>query len=829
MRTFLFLLFGLSIFFSSAQTPQKLNSAEIHEAIKKLNFLGSVLYIAAHPDDENTRLISYFANEVNARTGYLSITRGDGGQNLIGPELKELLGIIRTQELLAARKIDGGEQLFTRAIDFGYTKTPEEALDFWKKEEVLGDVVWALRTFKPDVVINRFNHRTSGETHGQHTASALLSVEAFEMAANPTAFPQQLKYTETYKPEGLFFNTSPWFYESDEEFQKADKTNFLQFDTGVYFPSKGLSNPEIAALSRSEHQSQGFGSTGSRGKQMEYLELIKGSMPKDKSSLFAGIDTTWNRVKNGGPVGKLLKEVEQEYNFEDPAASLPKLLEAYKMIEKLEDSHWKMIKTEEIKQIIASAAGLYLEATAQNPNVTPSGEINVNLEAINRSPVSMELVSVELEPNNTMVKPNKPLENNTAWKEELSFKIPEYAGFTSPYWLKSKGSIGMYEVEDQELIGLPEAPKSAKANFTMNIAGTEIQFERPLVYKYNDPVKGEVYQPFEILPPVTAAFSEKVVVFANGSSKIVGIKITAGRDNVSGELLLKTSGDWKIVPQSRNFRIDKKGESVTFNLEVIPPNEQSESILTPILKVDGNQYSGEIVRIDYDHIPLQTIIVPAEAKLVKLNIQKKGERIGFIEGAGDVIPESLEQIGYKVESINPTTITATSLAQFDAVVLGIRAYNTVEELKFKQAALFKYVENGGTVIVQYNTNRGLVVTPIAPFDLEISRDRVTEEDAEVSFLNPEHPVLNTPNQITKEDFEGWVQERGLYFADKWGPEFTPILSMHDENEPPREGNLLVAKYGKGYFVYTGISFFRQFPEGVPGAFRLFANIVSIGK
>lgn len=829
MRKFLFLILGLSVFFSSAQTPQKLNSAEIHEAIKKLNFLGSVLYVAAHPDDENTRLISYFANEVNARTGYLSITRGDGGQNLIGPELKELLGIIRTQELLAAREIDGGEQLFTRAIDFGYTKTPEEALDFWEKKEVLGDVVWALRTFKPDIVINRFNHRTSGETHGQHTASALLSVEAFEMAQDPSAFPEQLKHTETYEPKRLFFNTSPWFYGSDEEFEKADKSNFLQFDTGVYFPSKGLSNPEIAALSRSEHQSQGFGSTGSRGKQIEYLEMIKGTLPADKSSLFAGIDTTWNRLKNGAPIGKLLKEVEKNYNFQDPSASLPKLLQAYKMIQNLIDSHWKRIKSDEIKQIIASAAGLYLEATAENPFVTPSEEVKLNLEAINRSNLPMQLISVELEPNNKVISLNLQLANNDSWREETSFAIPEGTDYTSPYWLNKKSSIGMYKVEDPKLIGLPEAPKKVEANFTLNIAGTEITFERPLVYKFNDPVKGEVYQPFEVLPVVSAKFSEKVIVFANEDSKTVPVTITAGRDNISGEITFQASGDWKLVPSSKNFKINKKGESVSFNIEVTPPAGQSESILTPLIKVDGNEYSGEIVRIDYDHIPLQTLVIPAEAKLVKLDVQKKGEIIGFIEGAGDVIPESLEQIGYDVETVDPAAMTASSLAKYDAVVMGIRAYNTVDELKFKQPALLKYVENGGTVIVQYNTNRGLIVNPIAPFQINISRDRVTEEDAEVTFLDPNHSVLNTPNKITKADFEGWVQERGLYFADKWGPEFTPVLSMHDENEPPRDGNLLIAKYGKGHFVYTGISFFRQFPEGVPGAFRLFANIVSIGK
>ncbi|HSP40724.1 MAG TPA: PIG-L family deacetylase, partial [Gillisia sp.] len=396
MRKILFIIICLSFSMANAQAPQKLNSAEIHEAIKKLNFLGSVLYIAAHPDDENTRLISYLANEKKARTAYLSITRGDGGQNLIGPELKELLGIIRTQELLAARQIDGGEQYFTRAIDFGYTKTPEEALEFWQKDEVLSDVVWVIRTLQPDIIINRFNHRTPGETHGQHTASAILGEEAFDLAGDPKAYPDQLKFTDAFQPKRLFFNTSPWFYPSQEAFEKDNKGNIFRFDTGVFFSSKGLSNPEIAALSRSEHQSQGFGSTGSRGEQVEHLELLKGDLPGNKNDIFHGIDTSWNRVKGGKKIGDIISEIEKEYNFREPAASIPKLIIAYENILALEESHWKNIKLEEIKEIIASAAGLYLEAVATSPTATPGEELQLNLEAINRSSFDITLTGVDL-------------------------------------------------------------------------------------------------------------------------------------------------------------------------------------------------------------------------------------------------------------------------------------------------------------------------------------------------------------------------------------------------------------------------------------------------
>ncbi len=830
MRKILFVLLGLIISICHAQTPQKLNSAEIHEAIKKLNFLGSVLYIAAHPDDENTRLISYLANEKKARTTYLSITRGDGGQNLIGPELKELLGIIRTQELLAARKIDGGEQYFTRAIDFGYTKTPEEALEFWQKDEVLSDVVWIIRTLKPDIIINRFNHRTAGETHGQHTASALLGFEAFDLAGDPKAFADQLKFTTPFQPKKLFHNTSPWFYSSQEEFEKATQENIYSFDTGVYFPSKGLSNPEIAALSRSEHQSQGFGSTGSRGEQVEHLELLKGEIAGERSDIFDGIDTSWNRIKGGSDIGKIISEIETEYSFRDPAASIPKLLTAYERILALEESNWKKIKLEELKEIIASTAGLYLEAIATSPTATPGEELQLNLEAINRSNFDISLSAVDLKPNNSKIDPNQNLKTNTAWKEQATLKIAENIDYTTPYWLKTKGSIGLYTVEDLELTGLPEAPKKVVATFTLKFGeNITIPFDRPVVYKYNDPVKGEVYQPFEIVPPVTARFAEKVIIFNTSAPATVPVTVTAGRNNIKGSINLQAGENWKIEPETNSFEIKKKGESVTLQFRVTPPSGQEEAILKPSIQYNGKEYSGEMVRIAYDHIPLQTLIIPAETKLVKLNIQKKGEKIGYIEGAGDAIPQSLRQIGYQVSTLDPGSITATSLVEFNAVVLGIRAYNTVDELRYAQPALHKYVENGGTVILQYNVSRGLVTDELAPFKLDLSRDRVTEEDAEVRFLNPDHQLLNTPNKLTSADFENWVQERGLYFANNWGKEFTPILSMNDTNESPKEGSLLVAKYGKGYFIYTGLSFFRQFPEGVPGAYRLFANMVSIGK
>lgn len=829
MRKLLFALFLISLSQIKAQAPEKWSSSEIYQHIKELNFLGSVLYIAAHPDDENTRLISYFSNEVNARTAYLSITRGDGGQNLIGPEIREQLGIIRTQELLSARRIDGGQQFFTRANDFGYSKTPSETLEIWDKEQVLADVVWIIRSFKPDIIINRFDHRTPGSTHGHHTSSAILSVEAFEMAGDKNAYKNQLELVDAFQPQRLFFNTSSWFYGGREAFEKADKSNLISFDTGVYFPLKGLSNPEIAALSRSRHQSQGFGSSGSRGSQIEYVELLKGNLPADSTSIFQGIDTNWKRVKGGDAIAKILNEVEKDYDFQNPSKSIPNLLNAYSLIENLEEEHWREIKSKEIKDIIYACSGLYLEAVAENSYATPGEEVPVQLEAIHRSDQELKLNHVELSPNNSRISPSTILKNNEDWNDKILLKIPQNMDYTSPYWLNEKGTEGMYKVKDQNLIGQPQNPIGMMAKFQLDFSGTLLEFEKPIVYKYTDDVNGETYVNFDIVPPVSIDFPDDVLIFNTENPKTISVSLVAQKPNLKGRLELKSSRGWKIEPENSSFSISQKGGTALLSFKITPPNEQAEIYLNPKVSIDNQTYSSKINRINYGHISNQSLVVPAVLKLVKLNVKKKGERIAYIEGAGDIVPESLEQIGYTVIKIKPESISAAYLKNFDAVVLGVRAYNTVEGLKFKQNILFEYVQAGGNLIVQYNTGHALLTENIAPYNLSISRDRVTEEDATVSFLTPQHPVLNTPNKITEKDFESWVQERGLYFPNSWDENFTPILSMHDQNESAKNGSLLVAEYGKGYFIYTGLSFFRQFPAGVPGAYRLFANLISIGK
>ena len=826
-----FLRIGFISFFLiqivSAQQPAKPNAVALYNQIQKLNFLGSVLYIAAHPDDENTRLISYLSNEKMARTGYLSLTRGDGGQNLIGSELREQLGVIRTQELLEARKIDGGEQFFSRANDFGYSKNPDETLQIWDKNQVLSDVVWAIRKFQPDVIINRFDHRSSGTTHGHHTASARLSVEGFELANNPSYFPEQLNLVQPWQPKRQFFNTSWWFYGSKEKFDAADKTNLSALQIGVFYPSIGKSNQEIAALSRSCHQSQGFGSTGSRGEETEYLELLKGSSLEDKTNVFEGIDTTWNRVKGGGPIGQLLEKVQQQFDFKNPSASIPNLAKAYSMIQLLEDEHWKTIKSEEIKKIIAACSGLYLEAVAENQTATPNSSIKVKIEAINRSAIGMQLESITSLPEQKNWVQNVALKNNISQNLSLEITLPSTLEYTNPYWLNEKGTVGMYRVDNQMNVGIPDVIREVKVIFTVAINGISIPFERTIIYKYNDPTKGETYNPLDIVPEITTSIIDKVAIFNTGKSKTIGVKIKAGKHTESGVVKLDISKDWKVVPTEIPFALSKKGEEQMVYFEVFPPKNADEIIVKCIAIVNNKTFDKDQININYDHISKQQILRTSEAKFIKLDIKTGDEKIAYIMGAGDEIPMSLMQMGYEVSIIKPEEITKEKLLNFDVVITGIRAYNTDKVLAFKQDIIFGFVKEGKTMLVQYNTTDELVTKNIAPFPLKISRDRVTEENAEVRFLATQHAVLNYPNKITPKDFEGWKQEQGLYYPSEWDAAFTPILSSNDQGETPKNGALLIAKYGKGHYIYTGLSFFRELPEGVSGAFRLMANLISI--
>lgn len=809
---------SIFIFFISiatlAQAPQKLNSVEIYEQIQKLNFLGKVLYVAAHPDDENTKLITYFSNHYHAQTAYLSLTRGDGGQNLIGTELREKLGAIRTQELLAARRIDGGEQFFTRANDFGFSKEPNETFAIWNKEEVMEDVIQVMETFRPDIIVNRFAHNTPGTTHGHHTASAMLSLEAYDIIK--------------YKPKRVFFNTSWWFYGSQEAFDAADKSNLLAVNSNVFYPLKGKSNNEIAALSRSQHKCQGFGTLGTRGDEIEYLELLKGDLPSN-TNLFEGIDTSWNRVKGGNEIGKILYDIEKNFNFGNPSVHIPNLIKAYDLIQKLEDSHWKEIKTKQIIKIIEACSGLFMEAIADTETITKDSKFNLQLEVINRSQSNVKLISINALniKNETQ---NKPLKNNE--RVSLEFKdvvVGNAVDYSNLFWLKEQQTEGMYKVSDKSIRILPEISTSFPVIFTMEIEGKTIEFVKNISYKFNNPDDGETYVPFTILPEFTSSIEPKVIIFNSTQPKEITVKVKAHKANTSGKLSLAIPHDWKIEPKEIPFTIEAKNEERKFTFKVYPTKPEITSKLIAQISTSNGTLDKELVSIQYPHIPKQTILVTSESKVVKLDIATKGKNIGYIMGAGDEVNKNLENLGFQVTNLNPNEITTENLKSFDAILLGIRAFNVVDELKFKNKILFDYVANGGNIIVQYNTTNNLITKEIAPYNIKLSRDRVTDENAKVTFLAPNHKVLNQPNKITEKDFTGWVQEQGLYYPNEWSSEFIPILASNDPGETQKKGGLLIAKHGKGNYIYTGLSFFRELPEGVSGAYRLLANLIALDK
>ncbi|MTI20284.1 LmbE family protein [Fulvivirga sp. RKSG066] len=815
----------LSLFFISftllGQKPTQPDAADILLKLKKLNFLGTVLYVAAHPDDENTRLIAYMANERLANTAYLSMTRGDGGQNLIGPEIREALGVIRTQELLAARAIDGGQQFFTRTNDFGYSKSPEETQEIWDREKALGDVVWIFRKFRPDVIITRFP-TDGGGGHGHHTTSAIFAHEAFDLAADKDQYTDQLEYVSTWQPKRLYLNTGRWWNPNIS----ADEEGVLTVDVGQYNALLGESYTEMASRSRSQHKSQGFGSTGSRGKQIEYLEYRKGD--KAQEDIFEGVETSWKRVKGGEKIGRMIEEIIANYSASNPAMIVKPLLEVRKEIAKIKDNHWREVKTQEVDELIKAATGLYLETRADDFSAAPGSEIMLNTELVNRSNVEVTLKSISYGSIKDSVI-NSTFTNNNTLDFKTTYQVPSEAAYTQSYWLKEKGTLGMYKVDDRMLIGKPENGAAIEVTYVYAIGDQEFTNKHPVIYKWNDPVDGEKYRPFVITPPVFVNIPESVYIFSDESSRQITVTVKAGARNVTGEVRLNLPDGWKSEPTKHSYTLEDKNAEALFTFTVTPPAGQSEGQLKAIVTHDGKEYGKSINTVDYDHIKTQVLMPDAEAKIVKLNIKKYGETIGYIAGAGDVIPAALREIGYEVWEMKDEEVTAENLSSLDAVVLGIRALNTNERLPYFMQNLLNYVQEGGTLVIQYNTSHRLKTDDFAPYPLELSRDRVTDEFAEVRILAPEHPVMSEPNQITQTDFEGWVQERGLYFPNKWDDEYTAVLSSNDKGETPKEGGLLVAKYGNGHYVYTGYSWFRELPAGVPGAFRIFVNLVSLGN
>lgn len=800
----------------------------LHE-LQGFSTLGSVLYVAAHPDDENTHVITYLARGRGYRTAYLSLTRGDGGQNLLGPQLREALGVARTQELLAARRLDGGQQFFTRARDFGYSKDYRETLRIWDEDAVLADVVRVIRVFRPDVILTRFSPAPA-DTHGHHTASAVLAVEAFKLAGDPRAFPEQLGELAPWQPKRILHNRGgPMGVAAPV----PDGPGVVRLDVTGVDPVLGETFASIASRSRGMHKTQGFGMDGMESpREVPAGARTEGFLPLGGEpaarDLFDGIDTTWSRVPGGAEIGRLTDEAIARFSPRAPEASVPALLAIRRILARLPAEPLVNDKRRQLDWILQACLGLDVDTVVDRGEAVPGERVRMRLIA-SAARVTQPVRWVAMRYGAVRRPFTKPIELRSGHRvlREAGQVVPRGTPPSQPYWLRHEGTEGLFQVDDASWIGRPENPPVFPVEYVFEVG------DQTLVVPGEPTAMAEpgttTRRRLEVVPPVSLRFISPVELFAPGAAHPVAVEVTAAHPRAAGVVRLEAPAGWAVAPASQSFRLGSLGARTRVAFTVTPPVGPATASVGASVEVDGARFHHQRIEVRYDHIPFQLLHPPAIVKTVSLDLAIRGRQVGYLPGAGDEVARALELMGYTVTRLTADDLTAEKLHALDAVIIGIRAFNVRGDLAARLSVLFAYVEAGGTLIAQYNLAQGLAPDWLAPFQMRISRRRVTDEHAPVTILAPDHPALTTPNRITDADFKDWVQERGLYFPEQWDERFTPILATGDPGEDPLQGGLLIARHGRGYFVYTSLSWFRQLPEGVPGAYRLFANLVSLGK
>ena len=805
---------------SQAQQIRPADAAQIYNEIAQLKKLTHVLYLAAHPDDENTRLLAWLVNDRHIPTTYLSLTRGDGGQNILGSEQGAALGLIRTHELLEARKMDGAGQCFTRAIDFGFSKTPEETFKHWNQYTITSDIVRMTRKYRPDVIICRFPP-DSRAGHGQHAASATLAEKAFQVAGDKLQYTEQLKYFSAWQPKRILWNTF--------RFSSTNTTSEDQFkiEVGNYSPLLGMGYGELAGKSRSIHRSQGAGTPSTPGVQKEYFTLVAGDTMAN--SLFDGLDITWNRV--GRPeIGKQISVIQKQFDFTHPENSLPDLLDLRKKIETVKDEFWRVEKLKQLDDVILHAAGVMIDATTKQPQAVAGSTLPFQLRIISRSSVPIVFKNINWPQGDSLI--NFTLAYDSLYSLEHNVTIPVNQSLTEPYWMENPVSNkGQFPVNEDQLIGLPETPNRLTVNVSLTIGGTPYSIPVPLSYKKLDPKRGDIIEQLRIVPDVSIEpFASLLITKPDGSVNSL-VRIHSFNDVKDATLTIYGNNKELLKIPKINFK-NNSDTTIPFTITSAMSKsvKEDEYFLDMELTTDKKKYNKTLRLIQYDHIPTLQYFTPPAAKLIRNDWKVTAKKIGFVEGAGDYTATLLKLAGLQVEMLNDADLAdAAKLKSFDVIITGIRAVNTEKKMSYWLPVLFQYVQNGGTLIMQYNTLQDLATTQLGPFPMTLSNKRVTEENAKVEFLLPQHRLLNYPNKITSDDFDNWVQERGLYFPSKWDEKYQTLFRMNDSGEEPLDGALLYAPYGKGHFIYSSLAFFRQLPAGNKGAIRLLTNMMSVGK
>ncbi len=838
-------LFVAAIVPARAQRPFS-GTAELEQRLHKLNELGTFLMIAAHPDDERTALLAYFARGRHMRAAYLSLTRGEGGQNLIGPEQGAQLGLIRTQELLDARQIDGAEQFFTRAIDFGFTKTVAETLEKWGHDRILSDIVWVIRRYRPDVVILGFSG-TPRDGHGQHQTSAILGKEAYEAASDPQRFPEQLKYVQPWHAKRLvraagFSGFGFSFGRGASDGNQSGEPKAGEVETGAFNPVLGYSYDELAVLSRSMHHSQGTGAMRRPGDSISDFELVEG--PPAPHDPFDGIDTSWSRFPGGAPIAAALGDAIRAFESSHPEKAIPYLAKARPLIAAISDPLAK-VKLAELDEAIAECAGFWAEVQAQQPDVIPGADLTVTTTVLSRSRVDVSFESARFEGmwNEALPKEAARLPYNEPVAIPVTRAVPPSQPYSQPYWLAKPATGDAYAVDDQLLIGLPDTPPVLQVRLRLSIAGTPVELVRPVHHRYASRAEGERLRPLAIVPPAAVNLPDRVTLFPSTAPRSVHVAVKANVAKAGGELRLDVPAGWKSEPASQPFEIAAAGEQQELAFVVTPPSQPATTSMKAVATIRGREITNGMAVISYPHIPIQTLFPPSSIKAVRSDIKVTAHRIGYIMGAGDEMPDALRQLGLEVALLSESDLEQGDLSRFDAIVAGVRAYDVRADLRSNQPRLMQYVENGGTYVVQYQSGNTGSAFPgggrggpqvqaklgLGPYPIGIpagNQYRVTVEEAPVTFPHPDSPLLHTPNEINSNDFAGWVQERGLNFATQWDPHYQTVLASADPGEKPLEGGELWTRYGKGVYIFTAYSWFRELPAGVPGAYRLFANLLS---
>ena len=830
------------------------------QMLKRLQTTASVMHTGAHPDDEDSGLLAYLARHDQARTAYLALNRGDGGQNVIGEELFESLGVIRTEELLQARRLDGGSQFFTRVMDYGFSKKREEAARIWGERETLSDMVRAIRMYKPLVIISRFSG-TPADGHGQHQLAGYLTPIAFKAAADPKEFPEQLQ-------QGL----EPWralkFYVSQSFVPNPQNAPTLTINTGEYDPIIGRSYFEIAMEGRSQHKTQEMGTLELRGKMNSGMRLAESFVPKvDKESdVFDGIDISIKGIakltnNSEEPFAQKLAALQEtaetalkSYDPYTPEKLIPILAKGYKQAYDVEWSTRNPASKEmlrekqgEFAKALQMAAGVVVDALSDTDTIVAGDAtgVAVRVFAPAKSDVKVQKVSLKMPSGWTSQNASAPEIPTSGFRPRAEsalsatyFKVhsAKDAVPTQPYWLEKPRKNYTFDWSTPDAApNMPFAPPLVNAEVVLNIGGQDITVEREVQYRYADDIRGEIRREINVVPALTIGLESNLLIAPIASKPSKYRLVMTVTNNMSkqaaGTARFDVPTGWTLAPKTADFALAKKGDKTALSFDLtVPANAKPDAYkLSAEADINSVSYGQQVQEIAYPHIQTHRIYTPATVTAQVLDLKVAPVRIGYIMGSGDKVPQAIKRLGLDVTMLGEKDLSTGDLSQFDTIIVGIRASQVRPDYVANNGRLTEFMNSGGTLIVQYQqqefTRLGLLPYP-AKMDGNV---RVVDENAPIKILQPSNPVFNFPNKIGDDDWNNWVQERDLYCLTDFDAKYTPLLESHDEGEPESKGGMVVADVGKGRFVYTAYSWFRQLPVGNPGAYRMFANLISLPK